>query len=72
VSEKNYATKPRKANWRETAEAVVDAADAVVTVLGRGVGSLLYSSHAGAKGLDDIPYDKHPPILKRKDKNKKD
>ena len=70
---KDYTDPPRKPNWKDTAEAVVDVADKVTSALS-GVGAIVYSSYAGAKGLDDIPFDRplddRAPILKRPSKQK--
>ena len=69
--DKQYANPPRKPNWNNLAESVVDTADKVTSALSI-VGALVYSGDAGAKGLSDIPFDgpldDRAPILKRPDK----
>jgi len=65
---KEYANPPRKPNWNNLAESIVDTADKVTSALSV-VGAFVYSGDAGAKGLDDIPFDRplddRAPILKR-------
>ena len=70
---KDYTDPPRKPDWNNLAESVVDTADKVTSALSV-VGALVYSGDAGAKGLDDIPFDRplddRAPILKRPSKQK--
>lgn len=66
--DKQYSNPPRKPNWNNLAESVIDVADKVTSALSV-VGAAVYSGDAGAKGLDDIPFDRtlddRAPILKR-------